>query len=309
MKIGYPCINRSLGCSTNRTFRLASYSDERLRETVAGNLECLRRLLEFNAKAGFLFFRISSDIVPFASHPVCQWPWREHFHDELEVCGGVIRANNIRISMHPDQFTLINAIDPEIAERSVRELEYHALVLDTLGLGPSAKIQIHVGGVYGDRPASMARFICRYRQLPESIRRRLVIENDDRQYGLSDCLRLHAATGIPVLFDVFHHRLLHAGEETGQALAAAAATWGPEDGLPMCDYSSQKPGARPGTHTESIDCDDFQAFLAGSLPHDFDLMLEIKDKERSAGYALSMAAGDPRLQANAGSRPRPGGTQ
>ncbi len=307
MRIGYPCINRSIPPARIRTFRLASYSAARLAETVAANLDFLAAMVRYNVEHGLGFLRISSDLVPFASHPVCVDDWGGAFRERFAAIGRLVRDGRLRISMHPDQFTLINARDPEIVRRSIRELEYHVRVLELLELDAAAKVQIHVGGVYGDRAESLARFARNWVRLPAAVRRRLVVENDDRNYPLGDCLELHARCGIPVLFDAFHHAILNRGEPLAEALAAAARTWSAADGLPMVDYSSQAPDARPGTHVHSLDAADFRKFLRDSRPHDFDLMLEIKDKERSALRALALAAGDPRLQPAAGPRSVPDG--
>ncbi|MEI6614298.1 MAG: UV DNA damage repair endonuclease UvsE [Chrysiogenales bacterium] len=282
MKIGYPCLNRSIGCTPSHTFRLASYSPERLIEMVQQNLHCLMRILEYNRENGLLFFRITSDLVPFASHPVCTVPWPETFASEFSAIGAVIRRNSMRISMHPDQFTLINSPNQDIFRRSGAELAYHAQILDLLGLDRTAKIQIHGGGVYGDKTTSLDRFCRRFELLGEKIRRRLVVENDDRQYSVANCLQISRRTGIPVLIDSFHHQLNRNGEDMATALGMAATTWGKNDGLPMVDYSSQKKDARNGSHTESIDLTNFAEFMAASDGLDFDIMLEIKDKEKSA---------------------------
>jgi UV DNA damage endonuclease len=282
MKIGYPCLNRSIGCTPSRTFRLASYSAERLAETVRANLDCLERILEFNAANGLHFFRITSDLVPFASHPVCSFPWLERFAARFSVLGGFIRRHGMRISMHPDQFTLINSPDEGIFRRSVAELDYHARVLDLLGLDGTARIQIHAGGVYNDKAASLDRFCTRFERLAKPVRRRLVVENDERLYSIADCLAISRRTGIPVLFDSFHHRLNGHGESAAAALALAAATWKKAAGPPMVDYSSQKKGGRTGSHAESIDLKHFARFIVASAGMDFDIMLEIKDKEKSA---------------------------
>jgi UV DNA damage endonuclease len=298
MKIGYPCINRSIKCRGNRTFRLASYSPERFIDVCAGNLDCLARVLRYNVTAGILFFRISSDLVPFASHPVLDVPWQEVFRPQLEEIGKFIRAHRIRISMHPDQFVVINSKRGDVVTRSVRELEYHADVLGLLGLGQDARIQIHVGGVYGDRPGSMERFIANYQGLlDDRVCAHLSIENDDRSYCLADCLEISRETGIPVIFDNFHHSLFNRGESVAEAMTSAAATWGRDHGLPMVDYSSQKPGQRPGTHADTIDIDDFIGFVRECSGLDFDIMLEIKDKEASALRAIESLRSDPRLVA------------
>ncbi len=295
MRIGYPCINRSIGCTPSRTFRLASYSDDRVDKTVKANLDCLLKILSYNAAHGILFFRITSDMVPFASHPVCTFPWQKHFAEEFRTIGDFIRFHRFRISMHPDQFVLLNAPDEGVLERSVADLVYQAQVLDLMGLDDSAKLQIHLGGVYRNKTASMERFIENYERLDDAIRRRLVIENDERLYTISDCLAIHERTGIPVLFDVFHHALYNNNECMADLLEPVRASWKKTDGIPMVDYSSQQPGKRPGAHAEHINPEDFRSFLQSSKPFDIDVMLEIKDKEKSAELALSIAHNDSRL--------------
>ena len=295
MRIGYPCINRSIDCTASRTFRLASYTEERMRETVFGNLSCLEKILAYNVSHGMLFFRITSDLVPFASHPVCTFPWQEEFAGVFEKTGDSIRHHGFRISMHPDQFVLLNAPDTGILQRSIADLVYQAQVLDLMRLDRSAKVQVHVGGVYGDKHAAIDRFVKQYDLLDTAIRDRLVIENDERSYTLSDCLAIHERTGIPIIADTFHHSLYNTGEQFTALLDTVRKTWKTHDGIPMIDYSSQEPGKRAGAHAMHIVAEDFRQFLKETLPADFDLMLEIKDKEKSARAALGIARDDPRL--------------
>jgi len=282
MKIGYPCINLSLPCRSSSRFRLATYSEEKIKETIEGNLECLSRILEFNAKHELLFFRISSDLIPFASHPVCTFPWQHVFEKEFRRMGDFIKHHHLRISMHPDQFVLINSLNHNIFERSAKELWYHAEILDLLGADTTAKIQIHVGGVYGDKNGSIRRFVSRYNELPERVRRRLVIENDERLYSVRDCLSIHEKTHIPVVFDAFHFRCNPEGEGIRETFLKLCSTWSDRDGLPIIDYSTQEPMKRMGTHAQSIHLRDFRAFLEETKGFDFDIMCEIKDKEKSA---------------------------
>ena len=295
MRIGYPCINRSIGCTASHTFRLASYTEERLKKTVNENLTCLQKILQYNSEQGMFFFRITSDLVPFASHTICTFPWQEYFAGEFRRIGEYIRQHGFRISMHPDQFVLLNATDKGVFQRSVADLVYQTQVLDLMGLDTTAKVQIHVGGVYGDKPVSMDRFSDQYELLDPVIKKRLVIENDERLYTISDCLALHERTGIPVIADSFHHSLLNNGERFVDLLDPLRATWKAHDGIPMVDYSSQEPGKRAGAHAEHIVPEDFRQFLHETRKSDFDIMLEIKDKEKSALIALDIARNDPRL--------------
>jgi UV DNA damage endonuclease len=297
MRIGYPCINRTLNCSASSTFRLKSYSEARLKTSIKNNIDCLLRILQFNLEHKLFFFRISSDLVPFASHPVNKFRWQEYFRDKFEGIGEFIAKNRMRISMHPDQFTLINSIKNEIFERSKRELIYHAEILDLMKLDTSAKMQIHVGGAYGDKKASMERFVDRFNRLPESVIRRLVIENDDKLYDVNDCLKISEEIQIPVIFDFFHYKLNNSASQTVKGtFGYVVKSWNEKrDGVPMVDYSSQEPNGLPRQHSETINLEDFGSFLKQTEPFDFDVMLEIKDKEKSAIRAIESVANDWRL--------------
>jgi UV DNA damage endonuclease len=295
MKIGYPCINWTIGCKGDKTFRLKSYSEERLIETVENNLNCLETMLNFNIKNNLLFFRITSDLIPFASHPICKFKWQKYFKNEFEEIGKTIRENKIRISMHPNQFIVLNSKDPNIVRRSIAELYYHAEVLDLMNLDKKAKIQLHVGGAYKNKKESINRFVDNYKKLDEKIQNRLVIENDGKIYSFKDCLNLNKKIKVPLLLDVFHHKILNNKEPLKLCLEKQRKTWDKKDGIPLIDYSNQKTGFKPGSHAESIDLKDFERFLNESHPYDIDIMLEIKDKESSALKAIKIAQKDNRF--------------
>ena len=260
---------------------------------VQSNLDCLLRILQFNVAHTILFFRITSGLVPFASHPVCQFDWAGCFSQDFQTIGRFIKQNSMRISMHPGQFTLLNSENPAVVENSIKELSYHAKVLDLMELDATAKLQVHLGGVYGNRQKSIERFITNYRALDENIRRRLVIENDDHSYTLKDCLEVHRSTGIPVLFDTLHHRILCSGESIGEAISLVTGTWHEDDGTTMVDYSSSDTNDK--RHSKSLDKEHFSWFLNETRPFDFDVILEIKDKEASAMKALQVAQDDERF--------------
>lgn len=182
--------------------------------------------------------------------------------------------------MHLDQFVLLNAKDTEIVKRSIKELDYHCSVLDQMNLNSAAKVQIHVGGIYGDKEKSIDRFIETYNRLSHKIRKRLVIENDDKSYGLNDCLAINNKTDIPIVFDNLHHQCLNNGENIRNAILSAKKTWKKRDGTLMVDYSDQKTGIKKGTHNETIDMSLFKKFIRETKGIDFDIILEIKDKEK-----------------------------
>ena len=288
MRIGYPCINLALKRSASRTFRLASYSDERVISTIDSNLDTLEAYLAWNAEHDIRFFRLSSGTIPLASHPIMTFDWQTTFADRLREIGKTIQGQGTRVNAHPGQYTLINSNRPEVVTASIGELVYHAELLDLMGLDTTNKIQIHVGGVYGDKPAAIRRFIDTWRGLPDIVQRRLVIENDERHYSMADTLAIHEKTGIPILFDTFHHSIRNNGESIEDALDLVVRTWDGH-GPPMVDYSSQDSSKQLGAHTTSIDLDDFAEVLPLFVRHDADVMLEIKDKEASALRAIAFA--------------------
>ncbi len=230
-----------------------------------------------------------------SSHPVCTFFWQKHFKKDFFELGQIIKHNNIRISMHPDQFIVLNSNKKEVVKRSIKELMYHAEVLDLMNLDKTSKIQLHLGGAYGDKEKSIQRFIDNYKKLDTKIKKRLVIENDDRIYSLKDCLFLSSKTKIPILFDVFHHKILNNNERTVDGIKEISKTWDSKDGIPMIDYSSQEKDMKKGKHAETIDLNDFKNFLSKTKQYDFDIILEIKDKEKSALRAIKMAKNDPRF--------------
>jgi UV DNA damage endonuclease len=295
VRIGYPCINLGLPCRPSRTFRLASLDEGRLYATVEGNLRCLAEMVRWNAARGLLFLRITSNLVPLASHPENRFPWDSALRSAFAEVGGVIRKLGVRVGMHPGQYTLLNSPRREVVAAARAELRYHARVLDLLAADRTAKIQIHIGGAYGDKGEALRRFLRAVADLEPEVRARLVVENDERLYTLSDALHVHEFTGAPVVFDVYHHALHPDGHTLREALALQATTWTASDGLPIVDYSSPHPDSRRGSHAYALDEDHFVRFLEESRPHDFDLMLEVKDKERSALRALALLQGDPRL--------------
>ncbi|MFW9889730.1 MAG: UV DNA damage repair endonuclease UvsE [Candidatus Thorarchaeota archaeon] len=286
MRIGYACINMSVGCSSATTFRLKSYTEPRLIATIQENLQCLKRIIKFNIGNNILFYRITSDLIPFASHPTMNVDWKSRFSGELSEIGKLAGSAGMRLSMHPGQYTVLNSRSNPVYRNALADLQYHCDILDLMNLGLDAKVQIHIGGVYGDKDSSLQRFAERHDFLDSTISRRLVVENDDRSYTHQDCMHLNNLTGIPVVFDNLHHSVLNNGESMRDSLKRSAATWKNHDGPPIVHYSSQSPKGRPGKHAATLDANDFKGFLQHTKDIKYDLMLEIKDKDISALKAL-----------------------
>jgi UV DNA damage endonuclease len=298
MKIGYPCINLTLKCRSSRTFRLKNYSEERLIETIQNNLNCLAKILEFNYNNNIFFFRITSDLIPFASHPIMKFGWQEYFKSKFKEIGAYIKKKSMRITMHPGQYTVLNSKNDIVVQNSIKELKYHVDVLELLGLDSNAKVITHVGGVYGDKKNSIKRFIKQYDQLDESIKNHYVIENDDKSYQLKDCLLIRESIKIPIVLDVYHHYCNNKGESLEKAIELIIKTWKKSDGLPILHYSSEHPYRGKYIHADELDINHFRNFIKRTINFNFDLMLEIKNKEKSALLAVKNLINDIRFKQN-----------
>ena len=278
--LGYVAINLTLGDAKFRTCRLANATPDKLRELIASNLATLQNIIAFNAAHDIHMYRITSEIIPFASHPINELAWWDEFEPELTAIGALVRANDMRVSMHPGQYVVLNSPRPEVVTNALSDLTWHVRFLDALQVDASCKVNIHLGGIYGDRDAAIERFIAIANALPGAITRRLTIENDDRSYTALDALRASSGTGLPVVFDWLHHNANREPDtDTDDILARCFATWRSDDGPPKTHYSTQADGKRPGAHADYIDVADFVQFLNAAPDLPFDCMLEAKAKD------------------------------
>jgi UV DNA damage endonuclease len=243
-------------------------------------------VIVFNVEHGVRLFRISSDVIPFGSHPVNTLSWWTEFREPLREIGRIIREHDLRVSMHPGQYTVLSSPDARILEAARADLIFHTRLLEALEVDTRHKLIIHVGGAYGDKEAALNRWIRAVGDLPDNVRARVVLENDERLFGADDVLRASAVAGTPVVLDVLHHRV-YAGPDADaslpQLMRRAAATWDiTRDGLPKIHYSSQAQGQRPGAHAEYVDAAEFARFLElAAAEVQFDCMLEAKAKDRA----------------------------
>jgi UV DNA damage endonuclease len=233
-------------------------------------------------------YRMATGLAPYASHPELR-----QFRDAPARCaerlaqvGARARALDIRLSTHPGQYTVLNSTDDAVQRAAVEELEVQAELLDGMGLGPEAVVVLHVGGAAG----GLDGFIDGFEQLSEAARARLVIENDDRTYGLADVVALAERIGRPVVFDIHHHHCHDpAGIPDREALELALATW-PPGVTPKVHFSSPKTALEerrgrlglphPRAHADGIDPFAFAHFANETAAgHDFDVMLEAKAKD------------------------------
>src|SRR5690554_3881854 len=206
MKIGYACLTVGVPDTQMRTCRKANATSENLMELIEHNLHSTENMIDYNIKNNIKMYRISSDLIPFGSDKETNnLDWATLFKDTFDRMGQKIKDHDIRVSLHPGQYTVLNSPNEEVISRAIDDLEYQDLILNALNVDDSHKLIIHIGGVYGDKEAAKARFIETYEGLSKEVKARLIIENDDRLYTIADVLEISEATGAPVVYDNLHN--------------------------------------------------------------------------------------------------------
>jgi UV DNA damage endonuclease len=184
-------------------------------------------------------YRMSSDLAPYATHPMMP-----QFHtmvrdsaQDLATLGRLAREADVRLSFHPSQFIVLNSKNEELTQKSMADLESQAEMLDLMECGPEAVLVVHVGGAYGDRASGRERWIRTWPRLSEPVRRRLVLENDDIRYSSADVLAIHEQTGVKGVFDYQHHWCFNPeGLPIVETLSKFLRTW-PDGVRPKMHFS------------------------------------------------------------------------
>ena len=292
MNLGYACINTALHANnvmTNRTMRRKTFDTKGLdyvSELSLQNVEDLKTIVEWNNFKGIKLFRLSSQI----------FPWMEEYRFEdlkdfskikslMVEIGQIATKAGQRLTMHPGPYHCLASPSLNVVERTIKGLDKHAEQFDMMEFEPSNynKINIHVGGAYGDKEAALDRFCKNFKLLGESTRKRLVVENDDspNEFSVKDLYEgVYKKIGIPVTFDYFHHKFNTGGLTEEEALKLASTTW-PEGITQCCHYSESRrkekldESIRPQAHSDII-YDSINTY--GLNP---DIVIEAKLKEQA----------------------------
>jgi UV DNA damage endonuclease len=282
MNIGYACINMSLGkkVTTNRTMIKRTFIDKGLdyvSDCVIQNVADLETIIDWNEQNGIKFYRMSSDMMPWATeYDFTQLKDWKAISEILQRCGDKATKYNQRLTFHPGPFNVLVSPKENVVANTINDLEVHGRLMDAMGLSktPYNKINIHCNGVYGDKKSAMDRFIDNFKRLSNSVKSRLTIENDDKasMYSVKDLIYIHNAIKIPIVFD-YHHHTFNTGDLSEQeALELASSTW-PKGIKPVTHYSESKMGSKPQAHSDYIER------IPETYGNIVDIMVEAKQKD------------------------------
>jgi UV DNA damage endonuclease len=290
-RYGYACINthlRAQRISCNRSMIKRTWLARGIKyasELCLANARDLRRIVQWNIDNDIQVYRITSDLFPWASeYRIDDLPDIEAIADVMADTGRLARDSGQRLSMHPGQFVCLASPKPDVVLNAAIDLENHGKMMDLLGQPRSrqAKINIHLGGVYGDHESAMSRFVDNLSLLSDSVLTRLTIENDDKP-GCYSTSMLHRGVferaGVPIVFDTLHYACGPDDLPINEAVELAVSTW-PTDVRPTCHHSSSRklhedPSQRSiAAHADFI----YDTFPTTSRP--VDVVIECKAKER-----------------------------
>ena len=291
MELGYACINMTLSkgkprVTTNRTMIRRTFDAKGLpyaSELFLQNSLDLLRILKWNQQRNIKFFRLSSQIVSWASeYELTDLPDYDKIEEVLFKCGLFIEEHGMRVTTHPDHFVKLASPKKDVVDNAIRDLEIHGEVFDLLCLprSPFAKINIHVGAAYGNKPMALDNFCHNFHRLSDSVKSRLTVENDDRAslYSAHELYeQVYKRIGTPIVFDYHHHKFNTGGLSEQEALELSASTWG--DITPVTHYSQSRsvehndPKIKANAHSDSY----WTPVETYGL--DVDVMLECKHKE------------------------------
>jgi UV DNA damage endonuclease len=226
---------------------------------------------------------MTSDLFPWASeYDITQLPDWTEIRSNLERAGKLAKEGGQRLSFHPGQFNALTSPSEKVVLNCIKDLEIHGLVMDVIGMPrtPEAKINIHLGGSFGDRESAMERWCQNFPRLSEAVRSRLTIENDDKASLYSPVHIFEGVTrrtGVPIVFDSHHWTVGSRSSDYRTELRVAASSW-PNGIRPACHHSNsatlEGKKVAPCAHSDYI----YSEFDDAGLDN-LDIVIEAKAKE------------------------------
>ena len=285
IRLGYVSITKTLdNVTTSSTVTLTSFKKnndyEKINLCIISNLEALIEILNYNVKNNIHFYRLSSNIIPLATHKEVKFDYLSKYKDYYKRIGTIIEENDLRIDMHPGQYCVINSVKKEVVDDSIEILKYHYNLLDVLNIKNKVLI-VHIGSSTFGKECSITRFINNFRKLPKYLQECIAIENDDKVFNIEDALKISKILNIPVVLDYHHHLCNQASKNIEEYLDDIFLSW--NELTPKIHFSSPKNTKDFRSHHDYIDVNKFIDFISilKKFNTNVDIMLEAKAKDEA----------------------------
>ena len=282
IRLGYVAISKALdnitsSSSLNYTNYLKLPEEERLKKidyTILSNLIDLKKIINYNIKNNIHFYRLTSKLIPLATHQDVDYDYIKPYQALFQEIGTLIKDNQLRVDVHPDQFAVLNSTKKEVVDNTFEILKYHHNILKALNI-KNKIIILHIGSSVLGKTNSLKRFSNNFNKLPKEIRECIALENDDKTYNIEDCLTLCEQLNIPMVLD-YHHYICNSGNlDINTYYNRIFNTW--KNTNPKIHFSSPKNKTKKDmrSHHDYINPDDFIFFIDNikKLPYDVDIML------------------------------------
>ena len=258
----------------------------KLTRIAQSNLANSLRVLRHAHASGVHVYRFSSKLIPLFGHDVTSsWDFLGQLREEFAAIGQFVRDKSMRVSFHPEHFTLLNSPDRTVVDSSIGALERHADMFEAMELDVQSKFVIHVGGGYKNKGGALDRFVANWANVPARVKARMTLENDDKTYSAADTLKLCQTVETPMVFDLHHHMCNHEDGQgdVGSLLKPIFATWENTGLPPKVHISSPKDDKDFRAHAELINPADVLPFLeqVREFNQDIDIMVEAKYKDEA----------------------------
>ena len=298
IQLGLCCMNTELRglkkpvyCSRRIIIRIINEKGvEELKRRILMNLEDLYKMLVWNEENGIRVFRLSSEMFQHKTNPKVPDYTYDFAMNHLKKIGEYAKEKGHRLTFHPGQYNQLAAINEKVLEQTIKDLEYHADVLDLMELDHNSVMVIHGGGVYDDKELTKTTWCENYSILPDKIKKRLVLENCEHSYSVKDVLDMHELCDVPVVFDTHHHecyKKLHPEEKfepTEYYIPKILATWKRHGIKPKFHVSEQGSG-KIGHHSDFVETiPNYLLEIPEKYGVEIDIMIEAKAKEQSINH-------------------------
>ncbi|WP_226034799.1 UV DNA damage repair endonuclease UvsE [Aquibacillus saliphilus] len=290
-RLGYVAMSVHVkNSSPSKTMTYTSFSQHADREAAIRKLENIAntnienslRLLKHNKAFGISLFRLSSRLIPLATHKDLEdWDFINPTKEMLQELGNYAIRNDMRIDFHPDHFVVLNSPKSEVVKSSVKNLKYHFDLLNAMGLNPRHRCVLHTGGSYGNKENALERFIENWGRMSQRLQQMIILENDDKTFNTEDVLYLSEKLAVPHVFDIHHHQANNNNLDWTIYWDRIIKTWSDSKFPVKIHLSSPKSEKQFRHHADYVDPKMFLSFIhevKGSVDT-VDCMIEAKKKD------------------------------